>query len=228
MVTAVVALALTVIASIVSIAFDIHRVDVMRELLSDASSGNVVRYLPDLSAANASDHQTAVIGIVEAVTLVISGVCFIAWFRLAYTNLLRLGATTMRYGHGWAIGAWFVPILNLWRPKQIANDIWRGSDPEHSGEQPTWSERVSPLLWWWWGAWLLTWLMSRASATAWTDAKSVHDVRSAAGLDIAAECVSIVAAGLAIAVVCTTTSRQRARSGKLEELPTQQSEPTPA
>ena len=34
----------------------------------------------------------------------------------------------LRYGNGWAIGAWFVPILSLVRPKQMANEIWRGSE----------------------------------------------------------------------------------------------------
>src|SRR5215213_2684690 len=32
-----------------------------------------------------------------------------------------------RYGTGWALGSWFVPILNAWRPKQIINDIWHQS-----------------------------------------------------------------------------------------------------
>jgi hypothetical protein len=30
------------------------------------------------------------------------------------------GSISMRFGSGWAVGAWFVPILNWFRPKQIA------------------------------------------------------------------------------------------------------------
>ena len=212
MVAAGTALALTVAASVVSIFFDIHRLSVLSHLLSDALSGDLARFEADVTAAHASDNQTSVIGIVELVALVIAGVCFIAWFRRAYGNLLRLGAASTRYAPGWAIGAWFVPILNVWRPKQIANDIWRGSDPSRHGEQPSWSEPVPPLLWFWWGAWLLTGILNRASAQDWNNAASAHALRSATGLDIAAECTSILAAGLAIAVVYVLTKRENERA----------------
>ena len=218
MIAAVAALALTVAASVVSIAFDIHRLSVISHVLSDASSGNVTRFAADLAAAHASDNQTAVIGIVEAVVIAIAAVCFIAWFHRGYSNLLRLGATTTRYGPGWAIGAWFVPILNLWRPKQIANDIWRGSDPRRAGEQPSWSEPVSPLLWFWWGAWLLNWVLGRVSAQDWNNATTAHALRSATRLDTAAEFVSIVAAGFACVVVYTLTKRETERASASQTL----------
>jgi hypothetical protein len=69
---------------------------------------------------------------------------FIWWFQRAYRNLAR-----QQFHPAWAYFAWFVPILNIWRPKQLANRIWRGS--------------VSPGLgfsiqWWWFGPWLLTWM----------------------------------------------------------------------
>jgi hypothetical protein len=50
-------------------------------------------------------------------------------FRRAYRNLPALGAESPRFSSGWAVGAWFVPFLNLVRPKQIMDDIWRASDP---------------------------------------------------------------------------------------------------
>ena len=208
---AVVALALTVAASCVSIAFDVNRLSVLSHLLSDASSGDVIRLQSDLSAAGTSDTQTSTIATVELITFIIAGICFIAWFQRAYSNLRLLGATTMRYAPGWAIGAWFVPILNLLRPKQIANDIWRGSDPGHPGQQPLWREPVSPLLWFWWGAWVLLFVLNRVVAQDWTSATSAHAIRSASRLDIATEITSIIAAGLAIAVVRTLSTRQSNR-----------------
>ena len=56
---------------------------------------------------------------------------------------------------GWAIGSWFIPIFNLFRPKQIANDLYRvtaggklhaeGADQRASG---------NPLSRWW-AVWIL-------------------------------------------------------------------------
>ena len=78
------------------------------------------------------------------------------WFYRAYRNLEALG-TRGRYSPGWAAGAWFVPILNLFRPKQIADDIWRSSDPALDSEPGTaWMQgKVDPLLNWWWAVWIL-------------------------------------------------------------------------
>jgi hypothetical protein len=215
---AIAALALTIAASCVSIAFDIDRLSVASHLLSDISSRDLARLANDILAAQTSDNQTSVIAIVELATLIIAGVSFIAWFHRAYDNLRDLGATTMRYAPGWAIGAWFVPVLNFWRPKQIANDIWRGSDPRHPGRQPVWREPVSPLLWFWWSAWILLFILSRAASQAWTSAVSTHAIRSATSMDIAAEVTSIIAAGLSIALVRTLTKREGRRASADEAL----------
>ena len=48
----------------------------------------------------------------------------------------------LRYGTGWAIGAWFIPIFNLFRPKQIANDIDRASAPDAGHDQRLASART--------------------------------------------------------------------------------------
>lgn len=51
--------------------------------------------------------------------LIAKDFAFLVWFWLAYRNLDALDLRR-RYGTGWAIGGWFVPFLNLARPKQVA------------------------------------------------------------------------------------------------------------
>jgi Domain of unknown function (DUF4328) len=212
MIAAVVALALTMAASTVSLGLDIHRLSVIKHLMSDLSSANVAGFRADLAAGQASDDQTSVMGIVELGLFVVTAVCFIAWFHRAYRGLLLLGAERTRHGTGWAIGGWFVPILNLWRPKQIANEIWRGSDPGGAGKQTLGRGPVSPLLWFWWAAWLFTGFLHQASRQDWNAAASAQALRSATRTDIAAECTSMLAAGLAVAVVYVLTKRERERA----------------
>ncbi|HVD41596.1 MAG TPA: DUF4328 domain-containing protein [Solirubrobacterales bacterium] len=85
--------------------------------------------------------------------LIAAGV-FIAWFFRAYKNLHRLGVQGVRYGTGWAIGAWFIPIFGMIRPKQIANDVWRGSE-RGIDVSAQWRQIGIPrLLQWWWGLFL--------------------------------------------------------------------------
>ena len=80
----------------------------------------------NFNAVAASSDRIAIAALIMIVIYLIGAVIFLFWLRRAYGNLDALHARR-RYGKGWSIGAWFVPILNLFRPKQIANDIWRGS-----------------------------------------------------------------------------------------------------
>lgn len=194
-------LVITIAVHLVAIAFDLLE----RGVIADIQSGHV-----DLAAANASDTRQRAAGILQLVALVLTAVAFLFWFRQAYRNLPSLGVRKLRFKPGWAVGAWFVPFVNLVRPKAIANDIWRASDPEREPQGMRWIEwPVSPLLHWWWGLWLLAGFVQRvASRSSNRDdlsAQESADLADAAGLGL-----GIVAAVLAILVVRRVTDRQRA------------------
>lgn len=54
-------------------------------------------------------------------------VFFIMWFRRAYYNLQAANPGYASFSEGWAAGAWFVPIMNLFRPFQMMREIWTGT-----------------------------------------------------------------------------------------------------
>lgn len=144
-------------------------------------------------------------------------VLFVVWFHRAYSNLPALGVEHLRWGSGWAIGAWFVPILNLWRPKQIANDIWRASDPHAPPQQgAAWREKDVPgVFQWWWAAFLVTnWIGNAAGRAVWTADTPTELARSAAVNGIS-NAFDILAALLAIAVVRRTTALQDERAARV-------------
>lgn len=58
---------------------------------------------------------------------VLCAILFIMWFRRAYYNLHQLNPGYPSETEGWAAGAWFVPILNLFRPYNIMKEIWAGT-----------------------------------------------------------------------------------------------------
>jgi hypothetical protein len=73
------------------------------------------------------------------------GVLFIRWTRQGYRNADIVAPGVRRFGHGWAIGAWFTPFLAVWRPKQIVNDIYAaGHDPAGPPADPSGPEAVRP------------------------------------------------------------------------------------
>jgi hypothetical protein len=80
---------------------------------------------------------------------------FIPWFAAAYGNLRRLGVQHVPWSDRWAVGAWFIPFVSIWRPKQIANEIWRGSEQGAEVASERWRlGEVSPVVHWWWGLFL--------------------------------------------------------------------------
>jgi len=177
-------------------------------VLSVVHLGLLNANVPDSEAILASNDVIAAVSIAEIVIYVIGLVIFLVWFWRAYANGPALGLRDPRFGKGWAIGAWFVPILNLFRPKQIANDAWRAGDPHRPLDSPFWrDDPVSPLLNWWWGVWLLSGFVGNISRRL--PYETVEEDKAFTTVAIFSSALWLVAAVLAIAVVRRTTSRRR-------------------
>ncbi|MCX7618159.1 DUF4328 domain-containing protein [Tepidiforma sp.] len=56
------------------------------------------------------------------------GILLIIWTRRITGNLLPF-QPALELGTGWAVGSWFVPIINYWFPLRIWNQAWRATDP---------------------------------------------------------------------------------------------------
>jgi hypothetical protein len=184
-----------------------------RSLLADIADGDLVTS----SEADASDIRQAIVAGIQGTVFVLTCIAFLFWFSRAYRNLEPLGAGTRRFGQGWAVGSWFVPIVNIWFPKQIANDIWRASDPEAPRDQTsTWRNASVPGLYlaWWLAYVVMSWLYSTASRLM-LRAEEISELRAVNGIYLAADVLGTVAAVLAALVVHRTTTRQTARADRL-------------
>jgi hypothetical protein len=170
--------------------------------------------------ANANDLRQFAVGVAQFIVFFATVVVFLRWFHRAYRNLPSLGAQGLHYGRRWAIGSWFVPILNLFRPKQIANDIWRASDPELEPDAGArWTNGGVPALFaCWWAAWLVSNFLYNASLRLSLDAEELSELVTANVVTTVADAVSILAGALAFMVVRRTTKRQDARAEKLATL----------
>ena len=60
----------------------------------------------------------------------VAGILFIVWLYRAYRSAESRGAVGRRWGPGWAIGGWFIPLANLVIPKMVVNETDRMSNPE--------------------------------------------------------------------------------------------------
>jgi hypothetical protein len=168
------------------------------------------------SDAQSADDRQHLIGFGQIGIFLVTAAVFIVWFRKAYTNVARLGISGLRWSPGWAVFAWFVPLLNLVRPKAIANDIWLGSDPHLPPNAAlNMGTPLGSVPWFhtaWWGAFVLSFLVGHAAFGNWEDAQTASELSSANNIQTFADVIDLVAAILAIAVVSRTANRQRERA----------------
>ena len=152
--------------------------------------------------------------------LLASGIAMIVWLKGAYDNAPALGASALRYTPGWAIGAWFIPVGNLFIPKQIADDVWRTSDPAlppHAGAQ--WMFKPVPaMMHVWWAAWLAQGVLGFAASALNQTAimqQDISDYRMALGLEGANDFLIVLSGILLIKIISEVTERQRERAQML-------------
>ena len=154
------------------------------------------------SEIDANDARQGSMGLVQLALYIAGAVVFIRWLRAAYRNADVVAPGLRRYGHGWAIGGWFVPILAAWRPKQILNDVWRAGSASPSAD-----ERPPVLLLAWWLSWLAGTLLSQAAGRAGVSQDSLDELRTVDILYIVSDSWDAVVALMAVAVVLHITRR---------------------
>jgi hypothetical protein len=129
------------------------------ELLSNFKSGNFASEASTIAAAESNDSRQRVIGAIQFLVFIISGIIILKWIYRANLNAREMGATDMVFTPGWAIGWYFIPIANLWKPYQAMKEIWRASKNPQNWK----TESVSSLLPWWWFIWIVSNLIANAS-----------------------------------------------------------------
>jgi hypothetical protein len=157
----------------------------------------------DTTTATRLDQLTLTASVLDLGLFLVTGILFITWLYRAHRSD-RMYPAALRHGSGWAIGGWFVPILGLWRPLQMVNDVRRGAvgiDPGRGGA----------LVGWWWTTYLAVLISGRISAALYPSGaekprKLLDALVASAQYDIVDAVLNTVAAALAILVVRHVTA----------------------
>lgn len=143
----------------------------------------------DLGAMS-SAFSLAVLGVSLAQIggLVASVILVSMWTYRAMKNLHIVGAVAATMSPGWAVGWYFIPFANLWKPFEGMLQIWRESH-RLAGR----SEKVAAYVGWWWATWIVSNILANISLrlTGFTDPLPTYDVGILVG-----------AVGSALSVAC--------------------------
>lgn len=104
-----------------------------------------------MAAARANDLRERILAYVWIGSYILTAFFILKWiYRSAY-NVHQLGAKGFDVDPGWAVAAYFVPLINFFAPFAVMQKIWRAS-----AEPQTWqAQRSSYLIYLWWTLFLI-------------------------------------------------------------------------
>jgi hypothetical protein len=156
-----------------------------------------------MQEAEANDLRQNLIAVAGLVAFVLSVIAFLVWTYRAYRNVDALGGVRSM-GPGWAVGAWFVPILNWFRPFQVVREAWAApvgrDDPYSAVKAPYWLRL-------WWGLWIANNLISNI-VFRFDETNDIGELIGNTKWFIAADTLSLAAGAAAIVVVHRVTDLQ--------------------
>jgi hypothetical protein len=139
-----------------------------------------------------------------------AGVVYSLWVYRAYKNLRALGHMYTDFTPGSAVGYFFVPFVNLWKPYQAMSEIWTKSDPSESSSG-------SAIVVFWWACFLILGFAN------WIGTTLISARVPDAGFPLVViSMIANVGAGiLLVAIIVGVNRRQEERQRLLKENPDQ-------
>ncbi|NUS73139.1 MAG: protein kinase [Corynebacteriales bacterium] len=122
--------------------------------------------LEDFFETRTEDVAFSLLG-AQAACGIILMICWLMWFYRARARAEQFAPGRLRYSPFMAVLGWFIPVANLFIPKQIANDIWHASSR---------SRDMAPalVLHAWWCTWLISFLTWPLLWAPWTETASLE------------------------------------------------------
>ena len=168
------------------------------------------------------------LAIVQLITFLFMLVVFFMWIHRVHRNLPALGARDLRFTPGWAIGWFFVPIMNLIRPYEVVREIYKASDPNADiSDGCSWKNAyTSPVIGMWWILWLISSFVGYALLRISSGAETLIEFEIMCLVMLGSDMLSIVVFILLIIVVRSIDTRQKEKSKRVATLDTLPSNPS--
>jgi len=166
-------------------------------LLQTAENGGLITN----EAATANDLRESVIGIIYFIAYLTSAIAFIMWFRRAYFNLHQK-FDNLSFGEGWAAGSWFVPIVNLYRPYQIMQELYKKTKKHIDSLAHTGHINLSAkALGLWWGLWITNNVIGQVSYRISKYADTITELKTMTTFDLINCVIGIALAFVTLKVI---------------------------
>ena len=197
---------LGILLSIAIVAFNVHRYQLMDRILRN--EGFTERDI------EISDNLQFFLDIAWLVWYISTVVAFLMWTHRVHWNLPALGATNLKFNPRNAVGWYFAPLLNLFRPYQVMREIYNASDPATFVDGSSdWRSRNAPaVVKMWWTLFLIMGFVGNAVSRESIKADTPLAYQDVAAMSVVDETFSIAAMLAATWLVRSIARRQEARA----------------
>lgn len=212
----IILLALCILVDLIAAALGYSQVT----LVSKTLSGQTITE----GDATANDMRQQTIAILQLAAYVITAVFFLIWIYRAQRNLPALGIRRPQYSPAWAVGWFFVPILNLFRPYDVVKELWKETNPDvgvsdtflkqYSSTTKPYSSK-SMLIGLWWGFWIASGIVARVASRLSSESSGINEVIAGTWVSMASDALSIVGTLFAILIVKEIDARQEEKHRRL-------------
>jgi len=166
-------------------------------LLQYIANGGSVSY----EAAFANDAREVIIAILLTIAYLISVIFFIMWFRRSYYNLHQ-NHLKLSYSEGWAAGAWFVPIVNLYMPYEIMKELYKATRKLLSQAGATVENLLlTKILGWWWALWIINGVLGQFVFHISKSSQTINDLIITTFLGMGSEIFGLILSFVTIKVI---------------------------
>ena len=124
--------------------------------------GEVLEAMGIIDTAVGVDPLTLAVGFTYLGFTAVFLVCVVLvgrWIYRAHANLRDAGIDGLEFTPGWAVGWYFVPFANLFKPFGAMRELWTASH----AEVDTFGAEAPSEVKWWWGAWITGNILSSVS-----------------------------------------------------------------
>jgi len=174
---------------IFSIIFILNIIAIISDLMQYSMLNSLEGFT--IEEAELNDLRQSIIGIIMFSVYVCCYILFILWFRRAYYNLHQV-VKHLEHSEGWAAGAWFVPILNFFRPYQIMRELYVESEKYISKIKPDYTKKLNvTFVGLWWTLWIIASFLERIGMRLNLKAETLDEIINATTINLINEIFTI-------------------------------------
>lgn len=155
----------------------------------------------DYDEASSNDTRQLIIGILYLIAIIATIVVFLNWFRRAYGNLHRLNIP-LEHSEKMAIWSFCIPFINLFRPRQIAEEILVETQIKIKEIVPEYTQKNKIFyINLWWGVYIISNIIAHIFLRMYIDAETVDELRDAGMADMVDYVLTIISALITIKMI---------------------------